>query len=112
MTIGILLAPSNEVTGGFHVMAGSHRANFPAVDRNIDDVDLPTRFLYGEPGDVTVHLSCAMHETTPPRTGERRVMYAGFSLVNRSTGEGIDNRYSIKHSEWSEAVSAAWQTYA
>jgi phytanoyl-CoA dioxygenase PhyH len=112
LTIGILLAPSSEQTGGFRIMAGSHRANFPAVDRDIDAIDLPTRTLYGEPGDLTVHLSCAMHETLPPRQGERRLMYAGFSLVDRATGAGVDNRYSIKHSAWSDAVSSAWQVFA
>ena len=112
ITIGILCAPSNEQTGGFRIMAGSHRTNFAAIDRDIADVDLPVRALYGEPGDLTVHLSCAMHETTPPLRGERRVMYAGFSLVDRSSGEGVDNRYSIKHSAWSQAVSSAWDVYA
>lgn len=112
LTIGILLAPSNEQTGGFRIMAGSHRTNFPAVDRAIDAIDLPTRSLYGEPGDLTVHLSCAMHETVPPQQGERRLMYAGFSLVDRATGEGVDNRYSIKHAAWSDAVTSAWESFA
>ncbi|MGP3928802.1 phytanoyl-CoA dioxygenase family protein [Nonomuraea sp. KM88] len=112
VTIGVLLAPSNEVTGGIRVMAGSHRTNFPAVDHNIDEVDLPVRALYGEAGDLTVHLSCAMHETVAPQRGERRLMYAGFSLVDPMSGTGVDNRYSIKHADWSNAVSSAWDVYA
>lgn len=112
LTIGILVTPSDEQTGGFRVMAGSHRTNFPAVDRDIDVVNLPTRVLYGQPGDLTVHLSCAMHETIPPRMGERRLMYAGFSLMDQATGEGVDNRYSIKHAAWSDAVSSAWDVFA
>ncbi|MFI9842502.1 phytanoyl-CoA dioxygenase family protein [Nonomuraea sp. NPDC051941] len=112
VTIGILLTPSNELTGGFRVMAGSHRTNFPAVDRNIDAIDLPVRLLYGEPGDLTVHLSCTMHETIAPGQGERRLMYSGFSLVDTASGTGVDNRYPIKHSDWSNAVSSAWDVYA
>jgi hypothetical protein len=112
ITIGILVTPSNEHTGCFRAMAGSHRANFPAIDRDIDAIDLPVRSLYGEPGDLTVHLSCIMHETVPPQQGERRLMYAGFSLLDRESGEGVDNRYSIKHAAWSNAVSSAWDVYA
>lgn len=111
LTIGILVTPSNEQTGGFRAMAGSHRTNFPAIDREIDAVDLPVRSLYGEPGDLTVHLSCIMHETVGPREGERRLMYAGFSLLDRDTGEAVDNRYGIKHAAWSEAVSSAWDDF-
>jgi hypothetical protein len=112
LTIGILLAPSDESTGGIRVMAGSHRANFPAADRHIDAVDLPQRLLFGQPGDLTVHLSCTMHETIPPQVAGRRLMYAGFSLTDRESGEGVDNRYSIKHSAWSNVVSSSWDVYA
>jgi hypothetical protein len=112
LTVGILVTPSNEETGCIRVMAGSHRTNFPAVDRAIDAIDLPVRSLYGEPGDLTVHLSCTMHETIPPISGERRLMYAGFSLREPDGESGVDNRYAIKHADWSNAVSSAWKVYA
>jgi hypothetical protein len=112
VTIGVLLTPSDEQTGGLHVMAGSHRTNFPAADRHIDQIDLPTVALYGEPGDLTVHLSCAMHYTSAPKVGSRRLMYAGYALLDEESGTGVDNNYTIKHAQWSRAVSNSWQVYA
>ena len=41
---------------------------------------LPTRT-----GDITVHLSCTLHQSVPPVERERRVMYTGFRLPPRGT---------------------------
>ena len=45
---------------------------------------LPVVGLPTEPGDVTIHLSCTLHESLPPRIAERKVMYGGgFNLAPR-----------------------------
>ena len=36
--------------------------------------------LQAERGDLTVHLSCALHRSTHPASAERRVVYTGFAL--------------------------------
>lgn len=86
LTIGICLTPVDEAHGGLDVMAGSHRANIARAqtDRGID---LPSVTLRADRGDVTVHLSCALHRSTHPTTHERRVAYTGFTLPPRA-GQG------------------------
>jgi Phytanoyl-CoA dioxygenase (PhyH) len=83
LTIGICLTPVDEAHGGLDVMAGSHRANIPRAltDR---ETDLPSVTLRADRGDMTVHLSCALHRSTHPTTRERRVAYTGFTLPPRS----------------------------
>jgi hypothetical protein len=83
LTIGICLTPVDDAHGGLDVMAGSHRANIARAqtDRGID---LPSVTLQAARGDVTVHLSCALHRSTHPTTDERRVAYTGFTLPPRS----------------------------
>ena len=44
---------------------------------------LPVVAVTTEPGDCTVHLSCTLHEATPPRIETRKVMYAPFKLAPR-----------------------------
>jgi hypothetical protein len=82
LTIGVCLTPVDEAHGGLDVMAGSHRANIARTqtDRGID---LPSVTLQAQRGDVTVHLSCALHRSTHPTTSERRVAYTGFTLPPR-----------------------------
>jgi hypothetical protein len=83
LTIGICLTPVDEAHGGLDVMAGSHRANIARAqtDRGLD---LPAVTLRAARGDVTVHLSCALHRSTHPTTRERRVAYTGFTLPPRA----------------------------
>jgi len=82
LTIGICLTPVDEAHGGLDVIAGSHRAHI--ARRQVDQgVDLPVATLRAERGDVTVHLSCALHRSTHPETAERRVVYTGFALPPR-----------------------------
>jgi hypothetical protein len=83
LTIGICLTPVDDAHGGLDVMAGSHRANIARAqtDRGID---LPSVTLRADRGDVTVHLSCALHRSTHPKLTERRVAYTGFTLPPRS----------------------------
>ena len=86
LTIGICLTPVDDAHGGLDVMAGSHRANIARAQ--IDHgLDLPSVTLRADRGDVTVHLSCALHRSTHPVASERRVAYTGFTLPARP-GDG------------------------
>ena len=86
LTVGICLTPVDEAHGGLDVVAGSHRANVARaqVDR---DLDLPRVTLRANRGDLTVHMSCALHRSTHPASRERRVAYTGFALPPRP-GDG------------------------
>ena len=82
LTVGICLTPVDEAHGGLDIMAGSHRANIARtqVDRGLD---LPVVSLRANRGDVSVHMSCALHRSTHPTSDERRVAYTGFALPRR-----------------------------
>jgi hypothetical protein len=82
LTIGICLTAVDEAHGGLDVMAGSHRANI-AREQAERGLDLPAVTLQADRGDVTVHLSCALHRSTHPASAERRVAYSGFTLPPR-----------------------------
>ena len=86
LTVGICLTPVDEAHGGLDVVAGSHRANIARaqVDRQLD---LPRVTLRADRGDLTVHMSCALHRSTHPASRERRVAYTGFALPPRP-GDG------------------------
>lgn len=83
LTVGVCLTPVDEAHGGLDVMAGSHRANIASVqvDRGLD---LPAVSLRADRGDLTVHMSCALHRSTHPIRHERRVAYTGFALPAQS----------------------------
>jgi hypothetical protein len=81
--VGISVTPGGPESGQLRVVAGSHRAAMPpawAAERSyLPVVPVPT-----EPGDLTVHLSCTLHEATPPLSEERIVLYGGgFALAPR-----------------------------
>jgi hypothetical protein len=80
--VGIAVTGSGAGNGQLRVVAGSHRVLMP-VEIARTDPYLPVVGVPTEPGDVTVHLSCTLHESTPPVVAERRVMYTGFSLPPR-----------------------------
>lgn len=85
MTVGISVTGADAVSGQLRVVAGSHRALMwpslqPANGSDLPVVPLPTRT-----GDLTVHLSCTLHQSVPPVERERRVMYTGFRLPPRGT---------------------------
>ncbi len=86
LTIGICLTPVDDAHGGLDVMAGSHRANI-ARSQIDGGLDLPRVGLRANRGDVTVHVSCALHRSTHPVTSERRVAYTGFTLPPRPGDE-------------------------
>jgi hypothetical protein len=83
LTTGISVTGADARSGQLRVVAGSHRALVqPAFVRSKSDlpiIDLPTRT-----GDVTVHCSCTLHMSQPPVERERRVMYTGFGLPDRT----------------------------
>lgn len=79
VTVGVAVTPGGPQSGQLRVVAGSHRANVPAM--GVRDIqDLPIVPLPTETGDLTVHLSCTLHEAFPPLSVPRKVMYSGFSL--------------------------------
>jgi hypothetical protein len=88
LTTGICLTPVDEAHGGLDVMAGSHRANI-ARSQIDESLDLPAVTLRAQRGDLTVHMSCALHRSTHPTSRERRVAYTGFALPPR-TGDSHD----------------------
>jgi hypothetical protein len=73
------------VSGQLRVIAGSHRALMHPSLHDERRTDLPTVPLPTATGDMTVHLSCTLHQSVPPVERERRVMYTGFRLPPRGT---------------------------
>jgi hypothetical protein len=84
VTVGVSVTDGGADRGQLRALAGSHRANVPAVGVR-PDLDLPIVPLPTEAGDLTVHLSCTLHEATPPTATERKVMYTGFRLPDLPT---------------------------
>ncbi|MFJ3799022.1 phytanoyl-CoA dioxygenase family protein [Streptomyces sp. NPDC090088] len=84
LTVGIAVTETSEANGLLRVVAGSHRVVMPVEIAKADPY-LPVVAVATQPGDLTVHLSCCLHESTPPRTAERRVVYSEFHLAPRST---------------------------
>ena len=96
-TVGISVTSGTPDNGRLRVAAGSHRVAMP-VEIAKNDPYLPIVAVSTEPGDLTVHLSCTLHEAAPPKVQERRVMYAGFSLVPRE-GDGDGGAHLSKNRE-------------
>ncbi|WP_404477932.1 phytanoyl-CoA dioxygenase family protein [Novosphingobium sp. BL-52-GroH] len=92
MTVGIAITSASEANGQLRVIAGSHRLAMP-VEIAKTAPYLPVVALSTAPGDVTVHLSCTLHDATSPVSAERRVLYTeiplepkGGVLVDTSVG--------------------------
>ena len=90
ITVGICLTPVDTAHGGLDVVAGSHRSNiaFTQVDAGLG---LPEVTLRAERGDLTLHMSCALHRSTHPTSAERRVVYTGFALPPRPGDHRADD---------------------
>jgi hypothetical protein len=86
VTIGVAITDGGPASGQLRVVAGSHRANVPATGVR-RDLDLPVVALPTEPGDLTVHLSCTLHEATAPTERPRKVLYTAFTQPPRP-GDG------------------------
>ncbi len=89
MTVGVALTPTGPANGMLRVIAGSHRVALP-VEIAKTNPPLPVVALATQPGDLTVHLSCTLHEATAPQLAERRVMYTEIPLMPHGGGPGID----------------------
>jgi hypothetical protein len=76
---GLSVTASGPDNGQLGVVAGSHRVNIDQFGLS-EAIDLPQVFIDTEPGDVTVHLSCTLHCSTPPVHSERRVAYSTFMM--------------------------------
>lgn len=96
-TVGISVTSGSPENGRLRVVAGSHRVAIP-VEVAKNDPYLPVVAVSTEPGDLTVHLSCTLHEAAPPKAQERRVMYAGFSLTPRE-GDGDGGAHLSRNRE-------------
>jgi hypothetical protein len=84
MTIGISVTGADAVSGQLRTVAGSHQAlMWPS--QHDPRAGLPAVALPTKTGDITVHLSCTLHQSVPPVEHERRVMYTGFRLPARGT---------------------------
>ncbi len=85
INVGIPVTASGADNGQLRVVAGSHRVAIP-VEIALTEPYLPIAALPTQPGDLTVHLSCTLHEATPPIHSTRKVMYSGFRLPSRFDG--------------------------
>lgn len=81
LVVGISVTGAGPTNGELGVVAGSHRANIPAL--GVWAPDLPKLALPTATGDVTVHCTCTLHMSRPPVSAERRVVYTGFGLAPR-----------------------------
>ena len=106
MTVGISVTGADDTSGQLGVVAGSHRASISHQLR--PDLDLPIVPLPTETGDLTVHLSCTLHMSTPPVTHERKVMYTGFGLPPRAgdTGAGADRLSKVRENAYKTTDNA------
>ncbi|MHB8465658.1 MAG: phytanoyl-CoA dioxygenase family protein [Acidimicrobiales bacterium] len=91
MAVGLAVTAADVDSGQLGVLAGSHRSAVPSTRAGRRTVDLPTVRIETRPGDLTVHLSCTLHTTRPPRTRERSVVYTTFQLPHRP-GEDHQSR--------------------
>ena len=79
LTVGVAVTPTSEENGYLRVVAGSHRIAIPVEVAEDGAVPAGRRRWSTEPGDLTVHLSCTLHESLPPKIAPRKVMYGcGF----------------------------------
>lgn len=93
-TIGVSVTGGSEANGRLRVAAGSHRVAMPVEIARFDPY-LPIIAVTTEPGDLTVHLSCTLHEAAPPKVEQRKVMYAAFGLAPRD-GDLPDGSQALK----------------
>jgi hypothetical protein len=79
LTCGISVTGADRTSGALGVIPGTHRANTMATGRD-PKLDLQTRMLETETGDVTIHCSDTLHRAHPPVDRPRKVVYSGFGL--------------------------------
>ena len=79
LTCGISITGADRVSGALGVVPGSHRANVKVPGRD-PLMDLKSKMLETQTGDVTVHCSDTLHRAHPPTERPRKVVYSGFEL--------------------------------
>jgi hypothetical protein len=98
LTVGIAVTPGTETSGLLRVVAGSNHAHmWPALSRPSTPhapMRLPVVPLSTARGDVTIHLSCTLHEALPPTAHTRRVLYTDFGLPDAVGAQNHDPRIS------------------
>jgi hypothetical protein len=92
LTVGISVTGADAESGQLRVVPGSHRSLIwpaPCLQPGLDlqPIDLPT-----QTGDVTVHLSCTLHMSQPPRKRTRKVVYTGFAQTPTNIEAADRNR--------------------
>jgi hypothetical protein len=97
-TVGVSVTDGGEGRGQLRVVPGSHRLLMPSSVAGTEAAWLPALPLPTRKGDLTVHLSCTLHEAQPPVTDERIVMYTGFGPPDRrgATSRGSDSDAIVK----------------
>jgi hypothetical protein len=89
LIVGVSVTPGTAESGLLRAVAGSHRYAMPSTFLDARGASpvvpdgrsyLPVVSLATETGDLTVHLSCTLHEAQPPSRIPRKVMYTGFGL--------------------------------
>jgi hypothetical protein len=83
LSIGLAVDGANAQSGQLSVLAGSHCTGLPSTRAGRRDIELARVTIKTEPGDLTVHLSCTLHMTRPPRTQTRNVVYSTLHLPER-----------------------------
>src|SRR5215207_2604166 len=109
MTVGISVSGADAVSGQLRAVAGSHRALMWPSLHDENGSDLPVVPLPTTTGDITVHLSCTLHQSDPPVERERRVLYTGFRLPPRGTDaerEALERLRAIREDAPTKAPSA------
>ncbi len=96
MTVGISVTGADAGSGQLRAVAGSHRALMWPSDHREHRSDLPAVDLPTRTGDITVHLSCTLHQSQPPVARERRVLYTGFRLPLRGTDAEREARERLR----------------
>jgi len=89
--IGVSLTASDPSNGQLRIIPGSHRVWMP-VEIAKTEPFMPVHALTTEPGDLTMHMSCTLHEATAPISAERRVMYTNFGLAHGKGQQSPGNK--------------------
>ncbi len=91
LTVGVSVTGADRVSGALGVVPGSNRANtVPSMrDRTLD---LKSRLLETDVGDLTVHCSDTLHRAYPPSRRSRKVVYTSLSLPPQPGDTETPNR--------------------
>lgn len=94
-TVGLSITETGGGNGSLRVVAGSHRLAMPVHMANAASY-LPVVAVETLPGDVTVHLSCTLHDSAPPMSSERRVLYVEVPMARSSDATGVTAEEALR----------------